>query len=118
MTTQESRTANDQDAVVKKPSRQDILQSLDTGDIVDDILRRVIEMAPSFKLALAQQIAADVRKDWGGGKTYVAGAGAIYREARDKSIIQAYGRGERVPYLSRMHNLSERQIKRILKLPL
>lgn len=96
----------------------DAAAAFDSADIVDDIFRRVLELAPGFQLAVAQQIASDVRRDWGGGRAYVLGDGPAERQRRDASIIRAYTAGERVAYLSRIHNLSERQIKRILKLPL
>lgn len=89
-------------------------------DIVDDVLRRVIDMAPSFNEALASQIARQVRHDWAGDTSricYIARREDDLRSARNDSIARDYLAGERIGLLSRRYGLSERHILRILKFP-
>lgn len=87
-------------------------------DIVDDVLRRVIEMAPGFSEALARQIARDVRHEWAGETSrvcYIARRDDEVRSRRNEAIRRDYLAGERIGLLSRRYHLSERRILQILK---
>ncbi len=87
-------------------------------DIIDDVLRRVIEMAPSFSAALAKQIAQEVRHEWAGDTAricYIARRDDEVRSQRNDAIRRDYLAGERVGLLSRRYRLSARQIFKIVK---
>ncbi len=95
-----------------KPKLQD--------DIVDDVLRRIIEAQPSFPSQLAIKIAQQVRHDWSGEYSricYIAKATDAMRSQRNDAIIRDYLAGERIGLLSRRYGLSERRIKQIIKSP-
>lgn len=87
------------------------------NDLIDDVLRRVIEMAPAFSAALAQQISSQVRHDWAGDTVkicYIARESRIMRNQRNDAIKRDWQRGERLPLLERRYGLSERRIRQIL----
>lgn len=89
-------------------------------DIIDDVLRRVLEMAPGFSAALAAQIARDVRHEWAGDKTrilYIARYQDDIRSSRNQAILRDYKLGERIELLGRRYQLSKRHILRVLKMP-
>lgn len=87
-------------------------------DIIDDVLRRVIEMAPGFSAALAAQIARDTRHEWAGDQArvfYVARREDELRSHRNERIMQDYQQGERLALLERRYGLSKRRILQIIK---
>lgn len=87
-------------------------------DIVDDVLRRVIEMAPGFSAALAAQIANEVRHEWAGEKThicFIARRDAEVRSQRNEAIVRDYLQGERIALLERRYQLTGRRILQIIK---
>ena len=87
-------------------------------DIIDDVLRRVIEMAPEFSAALALQIAHDVRHEWAGDKArilYIARREEDVRSARNEAILRDYKCGERLALLERRYQLTQRRILQIIK---
>lgn len=94
----------------KKPKFQD--------DIIDDILRRVIEMAPAFSEALARQIAEEARREWAGERVrfyYIARRDDDMRSQRNEAIKRDYLAGERLGLLSRRYGVSERRILQIIR---
>lgn len=85
------------------------------NDIIDDILRRVIALAPEFSAALAAQVDKQAREQWGGDRPYISirrGAGTSTRNA---AIKRDYLAGERIPLLERRYSLSPRQIWNVIK---
>lgn len=60
--------------------------------------------------ALADQIALEVRQEVGGGQIYIPGPN---REARN-AAIRAEFRGNNLDDLAKRHNLSRRQVERIV----
>lgn len=94
-----------------------------SDDIVSDILHRVVAAAPP---RLAQQlglqlteIELQVRRDWGGERTYIARSkddpkAREYMTRRDAEIRRAYALGETARLLARRHGLSERHVRRIV----
>lgn len=94
----------------KKPKFQD--------DIIDDVLRLVIEMAPGFSAALAKQIAQQVRHEWAGETSrifYVARRDDDVRSRRNEAIKRDYLAGERLGLLERRYGLSKRRLLQIIK---
>jgi Mor family transcriptional regulator len=94
----------------KKPKFQD--------DIIDDVLRRVIALAPGFSAALAKQIAGEVRHEWAGETSriyYVARRDEDVRSKRNAAIVRDYLAGERIALLERRYTLSGRRILQIIK---
>lgn len=87
-------------------------------DIIDDVLRRVIEMAPGFSAALAAQIARETRHEWAGDTArifYIARRDEGVRSLRNEAILRDYQQGERLGLLERRYKLSKRHILRVLK---
>jgi Mor family transcriptional regulator len=89
-------------------------------DLIADILDRIrASCAPKVaeKIDLAK-IEAEVRRDWGGERPYIAKEGEDARRRmsqRDQRIRAQHRRGDHVPLLSRRWGLSERQIRRIVR---
>jgi Mor family transcriptional regulator len=86
------------------------------SDIVKDILGRVRAiMGPTFTGDISVKLESDIRNDWGGDRYYVAqGKDAILD--RNMSIFEVWGKGEvTIRQLSERFQMSERQIRRILK---
>lgn len=87
-------------------------------DIIDDVLRRVIEMAPEFGAALAAQIARDVRHEWAGDRArilYIARRSDELRSERNEAILREYKRGDQIALLERRHGVTQRRILQIIK---
>lgn len=85
------------------------------GDIIDDILRRVLEMAPNFSAAVANEISKQTRHDWNGDRPYISiDGGQEHKTKRDLQIIKDWQQGERIPLLVRRYQISERRVRQIL----
>lgn len=100
----------------KLPPDVDPLVSLPiSDDIVEDILRRVIAMAPGFTAALAKQVEEGVRADWGGQRAYIGQRRGDVRNERNAAIrADFYMRGEHFGLLERRYGLSKKQLYRIV----
>lgn len=85
------------------------------NDIIEDVLRVCLAMAPGFTEALVRQIDAKVRQDWACETVYIAEATGKSRRSRNDVILKEYKSGEQVAFLSRRHGLSERRILQIIK---
>lgn len=84
------------------------------NDLVDDILMRVIAMAPGFTAALAAQVAAETRDRWGGDRVYIQRKGGTLSE-RNAAIKRDHAAGERIPLLERRYSLSKARLWEIIK---
>jgi Mor family transcriptional regulator len=84
------------------------------NDLIDDVLRRVIEMAPAFSAALAKEISQQVRQDWAGDLLYIAKNNTSMRGQRDLKIRRDWQMGERLALLERRYGLSERRLRQII----
>lgn len=85
------------------------------GSIIDDVLRRVLEMKPDFGASLIAQVSKEAHQDWAGDRPYIStNGGADYKSKRDQRILADWQRGERIPLLVRRHQLSERRIRQII----
>jgi Mor family transcriptional regulator len=90
-----------------------------SDDIVEDILRRVIAMAPGFSAALAKQIEEGVRADWGGQQAYIGKRQGDQRNERNAAIRRDfYMHGMHIGALCRVYKLTRVQIWRIVNQPL
>lgn len=83
-------------------------------DIVADVLRRVMAMAPQLSAEIALSVDRQVRETWGGDRVYVPRRAGAGRSERNDRIRQDFARGERLGLLSRRYNLTERQLLNIL----
>lgn len=91
-----------------------------SDDILDDFIRRLLELSPEFSRAVAEQAAQRVRHDWAGDAAricYIARNGEALRSQRNSAIVRDYLAGERVALLSRRYQLTERRILQIIKEP-
>lgn len=83
-------------------------------DIISDIIDRIISTGSLSKATMAE-IEIRVRADWGGERIYIAKHGELGRKSnRDKAIKRDWHRGERIQYLSRKYEVSERRIRQII----
>ena len=85
------------------------------NDIIDDILRRVIAMAPGFSAALAMQIDKEARAKWGGDRPYIGIRSGAGTSSRNAAIKRDYLAGERILLLERRYKLSNTRIWEIIK---
>jgi Mor family transcriptional regulator len=88
-------------------------------DLIADILARIracCSPKAAEKIDLGK-IEAEVRRDWGGERHYIAKEGEDARALlvrRDRRIREQARQGEHVPLLARRWRLSERRIRQIL----
>jgi Mor family transcriptional regulator len=85
------------------------------NDIINDILRRVIALAPGFSAALADQIDKDARAQWGGDRIYIAARSGLCTSQRNEKIKRDYLAGERIGLLERRYSLRRARIWEIIK---
>lgn len=94
-----------------------VVEFADDGeDIVVDILRMVIAMAPTFSQALAGQVERQVKEKWGGDRPYIPRprSAATY-SARNDAIRRDYIAGERIGLLERRYGLKKTRLWEIIK---
>lgn len=84
------------------------------NDIIDDILRRVVAMAPGFSAALAAQVDKEARQQWGGDRPYISIRRGAGKSSRNAAIKRDYLAGERIPLLERRYQLSGPRIWQII----
>ena len=84
------------------------------NDLVDDILMRVIAMAPGFSAAIAAQVANETRDRWGGDRVYIQRKGGTL-STRNANIKRDHQAGERIPFLERRYGLSKARLWAIIK---
>lgn len=85
------------------------------NDIIDDLLRRVIALSPQFSAALAAQIDAEARKQWGGDRVYIGKRSGLGSSTRNQAIKRDYLAGEHFHLLERRYNLSKSRLFEIIK---
>lgn len=87
-------------------------------DLIDDILRRVLELAPQLSASIAAQVARDARSYWGGERIYIgqrSGQDRMLQTQRNAAIRRDHQAGERIPLLERRYGLSRSRIIQILR---
>lgn len=86
------------------------------NDIVVDILRMVIAMAPGFSAALARQVEAQAKEKWAGDRPYIPRPGRQGYSERNAAIKRDYWeRGERIGLLERRYGLKRTRLWEIIK---
>lgn len=85
------------------------------NDIIDDILRRVIALAPGFSAAIAAQIEAEARKQWGGDRPYIGKRSGMGTSARNEAIKRDYLNGEHFHLMERRYGLCRSRLNEIIK---
>ena len=96
-------------------------------DLIDDILEAVLQMAPSFCAALAQQrhqlaamalaISDQKHREYAGDRVYIPGTtenARRERSARNRAIQRDHQSGERMMLLERRYKLSKQAIWKII----
>lgn len=96
-----------------KPSKMPWEDTVE-DDVIVDVLRLVLELAPGFSAELARQVDRDVRARWGGDSAYIARRHGEGRSARNAQILRDYQSGARTGALVRRYGLTPRQIQRIV----
>lgn len=87
-------------------------------DIVRDVLHRVIARIGDVPANIPLEVEAEIRRDWGGDRPYIAKAGEagrVQRSLREGAIRAEHQRGVHVNALARKWDISIRQVQRILK---
>ena len=98
---------------------------MQNADLVDEVLD-CVKRRTNINSLLLRDIERDVRRNWGGGRHYVASRGSEYRRhivERDECIRSDYARltaagtpkCEACDYLGRRYDLSAMRIKQILR---
>lgn len=84
-------------------------------DIVALVLQKVVEMSPSFSLALARQIEQEIKEIHGGQRMFVPkGAKRLTPEQR-QAVFQDGLTSMDNDEISKKHNISRRTIYRVMK---
>jgi Mor family transcriptional regulator len=89
-------------------------------DIIKDILSRVEEVFVKQKSCreFLDKIEAEIRRDWGGDRPYIAKAGesgAPEISQRNAAILRDHRNGERPTFLARKYGISRQRVHEILK---
>lgn len=88
-------------------------------DFVRDILQRILEAAQrdgGFTDALAREVEAQIRQDWGGERVYVgktAEDARIEIGRRNAAILRDLNNGERVGLIARRYRISRRMVYKL-----
>lgn len=90
----------------------------DAYELIGDMQRAVCEIWPDTTQQQLDHVAAQVRAKWEGDRPPYLDCQAVRRrQQRDQRIRSLHQQGERVQYLARHFELSERQVLRILQSP-
>lgn len=86
------------------------------NDIVTDILRMVIAMAPEFSAELARRVEREAKERWGGDRVYIPRHGRRAGPSqRDLDIRRDHANGERIAYLERKYGIKRSRLWEIIK---
>lgn len=84
----------------------------DPHQLIADMQRAVVDIWPGTTQRQLDQVAQQMRHLWGGDRPpYIA---RVDLRRRDDDIRRQHHQGERIPYLARKYQLTERQISRIV----
>lgn len=87
----------------------------DREDIIEDVLRVCLDLAPGFSAAIARQVEAQVRPRWAGDRPYIRDkTPEMQRQERNAVIRREHQAGAAISQLERRHRLSRAQIWRIV----
>lgn len=86
----------------------------DRHELVADMQRAVVDIWPDSTQDQLDRVAAQIRERWGGNRPAYLGDDS-HRRRRDADIRRLHRQGERVPYLARKFDLTDRQIRRIVQ---
>ena len=88
-------------------------------DIITDILSRVEAVIPKKNCrTFLDKIEAEIRRDWGGDRPYIAKTGETAIEEtsrRNAAIVRDHQRGERPTFLARKYGISRQRVHEILR---
>lgn len=85
-------------------------------DIVQEVLRRVIELSPGFSQALAQQIEQQVKAELGGRRVFVPkGAHTRLTPEKKQQIYQDGLSNMPTPEIQAKHKISRASLYRLMK---
>jgi Mor family transcriptional regulator len=85
------------------------------NDIIDDLLARVIALAPDFSAAIAHQVSREIRDQWAGDRVYISRRAGEGHSSRNEQIKRDHQIGERMALLQRRYHLSSRRLWEIIK---
>lgn len=86
----------------------------DPHQLIADMQRTVVDIWPETTQQQLDQVARQMRSLWGGNRPAYLGDDS-QRRRRDDDIRRLHRMGERVPYLARKFDLTDRQIRRIVQ---
>lgn len=84
------------------------------NDLVADLLALVLQMAPGFTAAMAEQVEKKARDKWGGDKVYIQRRGGM-KSHRNDCIRRDYQAGERIELLERRYQLKASRLWEIIQ---
>jgi len=90
-----------------------------TEDVVEYTIACALALSPpevrtKIRQHIAQHASAQARRIFGGDRVYISRQEGQGRSIRNETIRRQFQKGEHIAYLSRHHNLSERQIWRVI----
>ena len=77
-------------------------------------LARLAELINTVSPGLGREIVVWICREFGGTCVYFLQPEKLFREARDRWIIQQYDAGHRVPEIARATGISDRQVWNVL----
>jgi len=84
-------------------------------DIVTVILQKVVAMAPGFSAALAEQIEAQVRKEYGGQRIFVPKVGKRMTPEQRQAVFQDGLSAMDSAEIIEKHKISKSTLYRVMK---
>ena len=104
------------DLLAIEPPRPD-LAALERVEVTDDVVQFAFEcvmaLAPGFSRAVIEAAERHVRETYGNQEVWIRLRRDLQR--RNAQIVREYLAGERVQYLARKYELTERHVLRIVK---
>lgn len=89
------------------------------SDLIADILARTFQACKKndnkITPEIVEEVEKSVRADWGGDRYFVAKKMGGDNSERNGKILRDYTNGERIAFLSRRYNLTERRILQIIR---
>lgn len=84
-------------------------------DIIADVLRRILAMAPQLSAEVALAVDREAREVWGGDRVYIPHRLGSGLSERNAAIRRDFNRGERIGLLARRYGISRQWVWKIVK---
>lgn len=85
------------------------------SDIIDDLLARIIALAPDFNAAIAAQVSREIRDQWAGDRVYISRRAGEGQSSRNEQIKRDHQAGEHMALLQRRYHLKSSRLWEIIR---